>query len=259
MELTTHYTQRNGRQAVVNRIERSRHLVVGVDLAQSMDRTAIALIEHLVIPTGEFRVDDSGHCDVADEYWREEFIVRELDRLERGLPYGAIVAEIEHRMQLVDKDADLVIDDTGVGRPVGDLFEAQTNLRPIRVTATSGNDVYRDNETTYTVPKKTLIASLDGILHNAPSVLGGANQKHARAVIMFRHGLSTEQVVRDELASMRRKLSQSGRATFDAASGKHDDTISAVCLACWWASYQHSPAGEGRRRGEFSVGAVQCW
>jgi hypothetical protein len=51
--------------------------------------------------------------------------------------------------------------------------------------------------------------------------------------------------LRDELQSFARKISETGRVSYDAKSGQHDDTISAICIALFMAN--------NRQRGEFSV------
>jgi hypothetical protein len=48
--------------------------------------------------------------------------------------------------------------------------------------------------------------------------------------------------MRDELADFRRKLSDAGRATYAARTGRHDDLAVAVVIAAWWAAYVHPSA-----------------
>jgi hypothetical protein len=118
-----------------------RAFVVGCDLGKSVDSTVIAIIEYQRIGTGEWREDGT---NTVSERYRESFDLRELQRLKLQTSYDEI---IDHLVQLMNTeplyDADLVIDDDGVGRPTGDLIEAKTSLRPMRVTTTGGEQATR--------------------------------------------------------------------------------------------------------------------
>ena len=68
------------------------------------------------------------------------FRIRPLQRLPLGLSYVeqvGLVAQLLARPPL-GADCEFVIDETGVGRPVGDLFDG-AGLRPTRVTITAGD------------------------------------------------------------------------------------------------------------------------
>ena len=81
-----------------------KHYVVGLDLGQSVDYSAISIIEA-----------------------HEEYLVRYLSRWKLGTPYPKIVEDVEKLMsQLPTGDTlpILAIDQTGVGAPVVDMFRA---------------------------------------------------------------------------------------------------------------------------------------
>ena len=59
---------------------------------------------------------------------------------------------------------ELVLDYTGVGRPVFDLFEAK-GFSPYGVSITSGTAVTKD-KMHYSVPKLTLISTVEALLHD---------------------------------------------------------------------------------------------
>jgi hypothetical protein len=139
--------------------------------------------------------------------------------------------------------AELVIDDSGVGRPTGDLIEAQTMLRPIRVTTTGGEQANKISRRRWHVPKVELVSHLSGLF--------------ATNGIRLAHDLPNLEVLRREAQTFLRSYTASGRSTFSAAAGEHDDTISALSLACWWAAMKYCPAWSRRRGGEFSVGVVR--
>ncbi len=89
-------------------------IVIGADLGQAQDPTAIAVAE--VHPP--------------------EIHGRHLERLPLGTPYPKVVERIG---DLVDKlpGADLVVDATGVGRAVLDQMR-EAGLAPVAVTITGG-------------------------------------------------------------------------------------------------------------------------
>ena len=67
--------------------------------------------------------------------------VRHLMRLPLGRSYPTMVHDVGVTLQQppLDRDAELVIDETGVGRAVGDIF-LERGLTPVLVTITAGAD-----------------------------------------------------------------------------------------------------------------------
>ncbi|MGA7185978.1 MAG: hypothetical protein WBY67_22220, partial [Pseudolabrys sp.] len=59
---------------------------------------------------------------------------------------------------------ELVIDETGVGRAVGDIFN-EAGLKPIKVTITAGNEEAQNGFARFTVPKQILVSTLDAMMH----------------------------------------------------------------------------------------------
>jgi hypothetical protein len=84
--------------------------ILGVDLGQAQDYTALSVLER----TG--RVTGNEH----------HYAARHLERLPTGTPYPAQVARVkelsEHLVQTTDSTPVLVVDQTGVGRPVDALL-----------------------------------------------------------------------------------------------------------------------------------------
>jgi hypothetical protein len=208
--------------------------VVGCDLGQSSDPTAVAVLEH-----------QRGVLDRNSEYKRhtctgdvpqvpaERCDVRHLERLPLGMSYPAIVqrvADILARAPLCGdercKPAELVIDETGVGRAVGDIF-ADAGMRPQRVSITAGSEATWAGRDRWHVAKSVLISTVDAMLHTG--------------VLRFAAALTEAGAMRDELLDFRRKLSDAGRATYAARTGAHDDLVLAVAIACWWASRPPPP------------------
>src|SRR5947209_6661678 len=90
--------------------------VLGVDLGQSSDPTALAVIEH--------RKTFRHHVKGSRKQVSERFDVRHLARLPLGLSYPAVVQEVGMvAARPPISGCEIIIDDTGVGRAVGDLFD----------------------------------------------------------------------------------------------------------------------------------------
>src|SRR5215510_10799396 len=133
----------------------SDRFIVGVDLSQSVDPTAVCVLQQYST------VDDP--ADPSKMFYD----VRHLMRLPLGMSYPAIVNEVGlllSREPLRSAGAELVIDETGVGRAVGDIF-SQAGLKPIKVTITAGNEETHAGMRRYSVPKGQLVSLLDARLH----------------------------------------------------------------------------------------------
>ncbi len=190
----------------------SERFALAVDLGQSVDPTAIAVIEH--------RRTERMHWKgkLTDE--RETFDVRYLQRLPLGLSY---VAQVEEVSRLLDRPplksgCEFVVDATGVGRAVADLFK-ETGRTPDQVTITAGEAQTRKTAGVWHVPKTALVSALDARLHTGE--------------LRFASGLREAGAMAEELKDFRRKVSSAGRFSYDARVGKHDDLVLAVALALW--------------------------
>jgi hypothetical protein len=185
--------------------------VLGADLGQSMDPTALCVLEH----THAFREWERGGRD----QFEDAFDVRHLQRLPLGLSYPSVVQEVARllaRPPLVS-NCELVLDATGVGRPVADLFDV-AGLQPMRVTITAG-DAQSWTDGGWHVSKTTLISTLDARLHTGE--------------LRFAKELTEAGAMAEELRDFRRHVSASGRFQYEARATKHDDLVLAVAIALW--------------------------
>jgi hypothetical protein len=117
---------------------------VGVDLGQRRDNTAIVVAEATERETGKRRVA-SVNRDVTHWYDVTEtvYVVHFIERLELGTPYPAVAERVAAVVgQLADRrrvpyvqDLYVVLDATGVGRPVVDLVREELQDLRCRVTA----------------------------------------------------------------------------------------------------------------------------
>ena len=196
--------------------------VMGVDLGQSNDPTAIAVIHHRrEVRDGWTTVMYPGGGGRVTQNYEERFEVRFLQRLPLLTPYPeqvSHVAGLMARPPLVGSE--LAIDDTGVGRAVGDMFDA-AGLKPIRITQTAGLTEDHVDERRWHVPKGVLFSVLDARLH--------------RGELRFAPKLTEAEATKEEFMDYQRRISAAGRASYEARQGKHDDIVSAVQIALWTA------------------------
>lgn len=194
-----------------------REYFVGLDLGQSFDPTALSVLERLKAP-----VIHPGHR-FGKMHYTTTYRVRHLERLPLGMSYPAVVSRVQRTMNTppLFRNAKLIIDQTGVGRPVFDLF-AQAKMDPIGVSITAGHDWTQESLTQYRVPKALLVSRLDAALHSG--------------VLQVAADLPEAQALKGELADFRVAHTASGYQQFGARSGKHDDLVLSVAIALWYAA-----------------------
>lgn len=198
------------------RIERS--WTVGVDLGQSHDPTAIAVVERFA---GFRYVTPFPSSPVV--HFRPLLRVRHLERLPLGTPYPAqvaYVASLLRREPLASADADIFIDYTGVGRPVFDLFRDAGVPGVKAVSITSGLQAER-TPIGWSVPKTVLVSTVQAKLHCGD--------------LEIAPDLPEAQVLRRELQDFRVRFTYVGNPTFNAREGAHDDLVLALAMAVFGA------------------------
>lgn len=187
---------------------------VGLDLGQSQDYTAVAVLER---PFGRA-------IDPPDRR-RPGFALRHLRRFPLGTPYTVVGTEVLALLRSpVLRGAGLVVDQTGVGRPVVDMLadklRNQVACRLLPVTITGGHTVTTGDPTSLHVPKKELISTLQVLLQT--------RRLHvARA-------LRETPVLVSELENYRVKITAARNEVFEAwRENRHDDLVLAAALAAW--------------------------
>lgn len=176
---------------------------VGLDLGQSNDYTALSILEQLK-DTGE-----------------NVYHIRRLERV-RGASYPSIVEKITKIMQspaLID-NASLVVDQTGVGAPVVDLFR-QAKLSPVGVLIHGGDKVTQDGPT-QRAPKRDLVACLQVLLQNDRLKIASK--------------LKLGPILQKEMLNFKVKIDPA--TAHDSYSAwredEHDDLVLSVALAAWY-------------------------
>jgi len=180
---------------------------VGLDLGQAQDYTALVAIERKA-----YRYDPRPY----------EYHIRHLERPKLGTPYPAIVEQVQALMrsrQLLNQ-ATLVVDATGVGRPVVDLFR-KAGLRPVAITITGGNAVTVGGGG-FHVPKRDLVTTLQVLFQSGRLKVAGR--------------LPLAPVLIEELLNFKVKINvKTAHDSYEAwREGVHDDLVLAAALACWY-------------------------
>jgi Terminase RNaseH-like domain len=191
---------------------------IGVDLGQKRDHTAIVVVE---------RVQRHRYLVGPDR----ELLVRAAERLPLGTLYPEIAQIVKHVVQVVksrlghQESCQLVVDATGVGKPVVDALQAsQPGCWMTAVTITSGNKQhYRSGESSsINVPKQNLMAGVQLALENGE--------------LRIPKAMVSAGTLMRELLDMRMSHREVGGVRFGAErSGQHDDLVVALALAVWKA------------------------
>jgi hypothetical protein len=181
---------------------------LGLDLGQAQDYTALAVAERK---------------SFNYTFPNEQYHVRHLQRFKLGTSYPLIVEKVKamYEKPPLRGQAALVVDATGVGRPVVDLFKKE-GLRPTAVTITGGSSV-NVASIGYHVPKRDLVTNLQVLLQSGRLKIAGQ--------------LPESRTLTDELLNFKVKIDiRTAHDSYEAwREGVHDDLVLAVALACWYA------------------------
>jgi hypothetical protein len=191
---------------------------VGLDLGQSNDYTALAIVEavkgenkrrapYLHLRHLERYPLRTPYPEIADK-------VAALLRSERLLTYTT-----DEMLNSITLYPELVIDQTGVGAPVADLLR-ERDLTFRSVIITGGDNVHRQGRTAR-VPKRDLVSALEVALQTG--------------MLQVADGLGLWPVLREEMLNFRRKIDlKTAHDSYEHwRESDHDDLVLAVCLACW--------------------------
>jgi hypothetical protein len=197
-------------------------LYVGLDPASRVDYAGIVVNE----PEGAGR--EMRHA------------VRHIERT-RGLSYPLLAEKLRILIERLNGSVTVAVDSTGLGGPMMDyLRDAGLKARLVPITFTAGHET-RHEGGAYFVPKRELISNL-GLLLETSRLRLSKTMKHAS-------------VLQRELESFTQTLSASGRDSYSAPTGQHDDLLSALALSVWlaqregskggwlWGSARHGPDG----------------
>jgi len=184
---------------------------VGLDLGQSQDFSAIAVMER--------------HGTAKDDY---VFHCRHLERWKLRTSYPAIVADTVRMMNSPQMQSGrtrpmLAVDATGVGAPVIDLFKRErmkATLKPIQIIG--GANVSSEFGMTR-VPKRDLVSTVQVYLQNGR--------------LKIAEQLPEAETLTRELQNFSVKITDAANDIYGAwREGTHDDLVLAASLALWAAT-----------------------
>ena len=193
--------------------EHQKHLYIGLDLGKRRDFSALAILEYhrqwdvvrnLILYT----------LDPVNEV--TQLAIRQLKRLPLETNYTDVADTVRTLINKATRNYDvtLIVDATGVGQPIVEMFEGlppRATLVPVVITG-AGSETKAKHE--WRVPKQDLIAGLQVMLESEQ--LGIAQD------------LTFAPALLEELVEMR-----AIGAKTEAPHGEHDDLVIAVALAAW--------------------------
>ncbi len=178
----------------------------GLDLGQTNDYSCLVAIEK--------------QWDAEAKHLRYD--LRHLERFPLKTPYPVIVSRVTEMMNTppLNTAGSLVVDQTGCGRPVVDMFKPKLGhrLKPVTIT---GGDTETETEGGWRVPKRDLVSVVQVLLQ----------QKRLR----FAPGLPEVETLINELLQFQVKISlETAHDSYGAwREGTHDDMVLALALVCW--------------------------
>jgi hypothetical protein len=218
--------------------------LVGVDLGQQRDWTAINITERVVVATGEIEKVEQFYDRRAGYHQLRrvektllEYRVRHLERPELGTSYPDMVERIVELLKALSRDpynkpasrVVLAVDGTGAGRPVVDMLrgairedkDLRWQVRPVWITITGGDSVNHTPDGWLRVPKRDLISAPLVLMQNKQLKIADARPLKDTLV--------------KELLSFRVKINIStAHDSYEAwREGDHDDLVLSVALSCW--------------------------
>jgi hypothetical protein len=178
--------------------------LLGLDLGQASDYTALVIVEQL-----------------QHTHHHPDYHVRHIERYPLGTPYPSMVNRIcttYGHPQLRWSQRVLVIDATGCGRPVADMLKP---CHPITVSIHGGDTVHHTGRH-YRVPKRDLISCAQVLFQQRRLQLAEA--------------LPLTPVLEQELLNFRMRIDPlTAHDSYSAwREGQHDDLVLALSLAVWW-------------------------
>ena len=234
-------------------VEQLNPVCVGVDVGQIHDPTAVAVAEVCQVPTGKYRygreyrreafVDEHlifHKAQDAEPVMTSEYTIRHIRRLPLGTSYPAVamhIADMLCNTMFAHREVRVLIDVTGVGRPVYDDLKLEINIRKNGLWRPDGTFQQPVGGISNNVQVKPITFSHGEKYNRSTGVL-------AKAFLVSRlqsllqggrvHGPDTQEMKAtvEELRVYEIKVSEDGKDTYGATIGKHDDLATCLGLAC---------------------------
>jgi hypothetical protein len=190
--------------------------IAGLDLGRPHEFTALSVLERTEVPV----------CNDPSRMVRH-YAVRHLERLPPATPYAEVFARLAEVFAAPPlRGSRLVVDYTGVGRPVLDMLrKAKVGAQVIPLFVTAGHRHTSDERGGWCVPRQELAATLQVLLQSrrlqvTPALPEVAMLVRELAAFQVKVTVTTKE---EELAAWR--------------EGTHDDLVLAVAVAAWLGQY----------------------
>lgn len=190
----------------------NKKVVLGLDLGQQNDYSVLSAVE----------LDLSISKDS-----RAIYQIPYIKRYPLKTNYSFIVDDVFNIVDKfgLNKDALLVVDYTGVGRPVVDLFR-ERGAKPLALTITGGNKSHWPSKIEANVPKREIVSYLQIVLQSGR--------------LKIAKELSLINKLVDEFLSFKLKIVDSGntiKSIMEGSYGINDDIVMSIGIAIWAGEY----------------------
>lgn len=196
-----------------------RSFIISADLGQANDWTAISVIERVVKGDGILGQDGNGE---------RTLFLRHIERPPIGTEYPDIVERLVALFKspaLEGKEKAVVIDYTGLGRPVYDLMRQRGFRYSLNAISITGSMDANHIKGHWNVPKRDLVTRLQIALQFGE--------------LKIAKGLKEANALIEELSNFQTKITDSGRDIYGGRSGVHDDIVLSVAMGVWLGGRQH--------------------
>ena len=179
--------------------------IAGLDLGSIADYTAMVVIERSGKPR-DYR-----------------YGITHIERISLGTSYPDIIGRVCNVMASPKlREAPLIVDATGVGRPVLDMVR-RTGLLVHGITITGGQEASKKGRD-WTVPKRDLIMGLLVLLQDGRLIISDA--------------LPLAKELLKELLNIRVTQNVHANVMFESwREGIHDDIVFATAVGVWWGEH----------------------
>ena len=205
--------------AAIQPVTPSRNFTLGVDLGQTCDSSVFALVSRVT--------EGSRQWDMTPQKQRiEQPTIRYEVNYIRSIPlntsYTDVVADLVNVYRNLDARAptDLVVDQSGVGRPMADLIKAE-GIRFAGVTILGIAETRQAKPGEWRISRNELISRYQAGLSSGDLKYGAFSEREH---------------LREETIGLTGGYTGAGNFRIDTRSGAHDDRVVAASLAYWWAS-----------------------
>lgn len=182
--------------------------LLGLDLGQQNDYSVLSVLEVVLRAS-----------------YKSTYILRYLHRYPLKTDYTVILDDVRRSMESkrIKGKSLLLVDYSGVGRPVLDLFRSE-GLSPLGITIVGGKNSRWVSPTDANVCKSDLVSSLQ-VVFQSKRIKVPSNVKHL-------------ELLKQEFLGFRARIKKTGNTTFEAkGSSLHDDIVMSIGLVLWYAEF----------------------